>query len=734
MAIGDIRGKVSSRDIDKIRDKRNPPEYEPGFEPDDLDLEFSDLFDSLEDLDIGGPVGGSPFGSSSGSPFGERLIGSSFSGGSPFGITYATGQDKKIEPSTFDKAIDKSGEALEASGKLLMELVKSVRSKNAEDIGYYARNLILTSLVMIIVGVALGIIGVFSGIPVLLIYKLPMHVIVAGALTLGTGIITIASSAVYILNNKGDNREVESSNNDIDFEIDEEDLFELSDDADDEYAKDLDKLIDELLEDMPEARDNKSEDYIKKTSDGIPGEKLIENIQREAMLNREILFRNLRGMFPTNTPDYNYRKEIESDSDEFIYIETIALKALAAAAKKELEDIESRLESLYETMFCYELRLTRVKGLNKLDDVEREMTAYFREDSDDMSVSSEVLLEGDFYKIIINKGLTKIITVGDIIRSKEAEEFFLDEGNALPLIVGIDLKGKPVLADAKYFDTVLIAGKQRSGKSWHVLSFIITLMSFNTPEDIQFLIIDPKKSNLFKTMSLMPHVCGVHDDSNILGILKDIIESEGERRKKLLVDNGCDDIWELRESKGIKLPVFYIVIDEIMTVMANLGINEDDFSELCKVIISQFPSLGIRLLIVPHRAQSVVDKTIRSLISYAAVICGDKEVVLETLDIKKWNIPLINKGDAAIRIQGERKEMFVKSVAVSTSNPKNREIIRDLAIAFYKMGVYVPDMSSIGIGYNRDEHYIKEELKRQTDGYMVQYDLDLDNDDNLDLI
>ena len=340
-------------------------------------------------------------------------------------------------------------------------------------------------------------------------------------------------------------------------------------------------------------------------------------------------------------------------------------------------------------------------------------------------------MEGDFYKIIVNKGVSKIITIGDIIRSEEAEEFFLDENNVFPVIAGVNINGKPVLADAKLFDTVLIAGKQRSGKSWHVLSFLVTMMAFNTPEDIQLLIIDPKDTNLFKTVGLMPHVCGVHNCDNILDILRDIVDKEGKRRKKILIDNRCDDIWELRDSKGIKLPILYIVIDEIMTVKAELGININEFFELSKVIISQLPSLGIRLLMVPHRAQGVVDKTIRSLITYAAAIMADKEVVCETLDIKRWNYPLVNKGDAALRIQGINKEFFAKSVALTTSNSRNREVIRDLATSFYRMGVYIPDMRTIGLGYNRNEDYIKEELKKLTDGYELQYNLD-DGDDLID--
>lgn len=107
-------------------------------------------------------------------------------------------------------------------------------------------------------------------------------------------------------------------------------------------------------------------------------------------------------------------------------------------------------------------------------------------------------------------------------------------------------------------------------------------------------------------MSLMPHVFGLHDDSNILKVLDDVIEVEAPRRKDMLASERCDDIWALRD-KGIMLPILYIVIDEYITVINNLDKDQQkEFDTKFQVIISQLPSLGIRLLFVPHRATGIV--------------------------------------------------------------------------------------------------------------------------------
>lgn len=804
MPIGDLRNKVSSSDVEKIKSKRNPPEYEMGFEPsddDDEEISFSDLFDDIESdsgspsesprpksaleiagleppqpashpggslggslgSSIGGPVGGPPairfgtpsggFGSSIGGfgpprPFGLGQPGSPVGShpggfGSPFGSSSSFGGAQQDKQDAMDKALDSAGDAIVSLGKLFVNAVKSVGSRTADDWGLYCRNIVFTSLGLSAVAMIIWFIGIASGIEAFSFWRLPFQLIVTSLLSLGTGLIGLGSAAFALLTQDDPSKVTIQQLDDV---VDERGNTVAS------YEEDLDAALDDLLdgiEDDSEELEKFDEEFEETSDDEEQQEEIFEsNIEREIdfaknlenvpenvpVLSRELLFTTFKPFFPQNTPGFSKRRVIDPDSDEFATLETICLKALAAANKCELEEINSSLESAVETYFCYELRIKRVRGLNKLEDIEREITAYFRESSDDISVSSTVDLEGDFYKVVVNKGVNAIVTFGDIFTLKEVVDFYLNPKNVLPVVAGITESGKPVLVDAKHYNTILIAGKPRSGKSWYVLSIIMSLMMFNTPEDVVFLLIDPKESTLFKTLALMPHVCGLHNDENILQVLRDVIECEGARRKKLLADHKCDDIWDLRKRKGIKLPVLYIVIDEVMTVVSNLGDKSKEFFELMKVIISQLPSTGIRLIFVPHRAQGVVDKTIRSLIDYVAAVRADAEVVKETLDIKKWDRHLINQGDTAIRLQGYGRGMFVKGAALTTSDSDNMEFITNIARSFYKMGVEIPDMRSLGSGYNRDEDSIREELELGSTTYRVQYaDFNVDDDEELPL-
>ncbi len=741
MAIGNLGNKVSADDVARVKDKRNPPEYEAGFEPDgggDEEFSFSDMFEDINFDDdtssssgekvtassiFGLPPkneqGGAP-GAANGATPGANPF-SNF--GQPAGFVQPMQQAQPVppKPDTMDKIIDSAGKSIVSIGKLFISAFKSIKNRTADDWGMYSRNVIITSAAIAGSAILIAILGAAANVRALKLGGIPFQMLRCAMLSFGTGLIGISIAALRIASSSKQAEVTVEQISDVDtanvekteeYEDDLQDLLgELFGDESEET-----EYVDDTVEE-PESVEVKPVDFKEKV-DGITA--------KIPVLTREIMFNIFKPFFPLNTPGFAERKDLDPDSSEFATIETICLKALAAASRFNLDEIDSHLESAVETYFCYELRVKRVKGLNKLEDIAREITAYFRDSSEDASVSSEVDIEGDFYKIIVNKGVQAIVTFGDIFKLDEAVKFYKDTKNILPLVAGITEAGKPLLVDAKHYSTILVAGKPRSGKSWYVLSIIMSMMMFNVPEDVVFVIIDPKESNLFKTISLMPHVCGLHSDTNILQLLRDIIEGEGARRKKLLSDHKCDDIWELRKRKGIMLPVLYVVIDEIMTVVSNLGENSKEFFELMRIIISQLPSAGVRMLFVPHRAQGVVDKTIRTLLDFTVAVRADAEVVRETLDIKKWDKPLLNPGDAALKLQGRGREVFVKGPAITTSDSDNSDFIINVAKAFYKMGVDIPDMTSLLSAYNRNEGYIKEELEMGDTSHRVQFDIDND--------
>ena len=767
MAIGNLGNKISESDSNRVKDIRNPPEFEPGFEDkssDGFDELFGDQgfsFDDLNDSGFGssnnsgnggfgnddgfgsnGGFGNDGFGNNGfgNNGFGNNGFGNSGFGNSGFGNNGGFGgmgvnqPQQPDKPDILDKAIEFSSDTALTLGKVLVEVFKSIGTRTADDFGYLSSRLIIIGGICIGSGVIAGIIGAVLQAKVFQWGNLPIQIIGAGMLSCGVGLAGLGFSAIKIT-------QTQASDNTSIAEI--PDISEdVEDDATEEYEENLDGILDDLFSEDPEDQSFSSVEEVTDDSSNGTDEDIqqpvfsapvkvdfnsaLDSIHENQYINRETLFNTFKTFLPLNTVSFADRVEITSDEEEFNQLETISLKALSNVAKCELEDLNSRLESAYSTFFSYELRLKRIRGIKNTDEIAREMEAYFRENSSDTSVNATVDIEGDFYKVIITKGESAVVTFGDVFRQQYACDFFLDTGNKLPIITGIDELGKVILNDAKVYDTMLIAGKPRSGKSWYVLSVLMCLAMFNTPEDVEFIIVDPKESNLFNTFALLPHVAGLHNDKRILEIMDDLIENEAPRRKKLLADNRCDDIWAIRK-KGVKLPVLYLVIDEYITVRNNLGALDKELDVKLQTIISQLPSLGIRLLIVPHRATGVVNKTNRTMLQFTASVKGDIEDVKDTLGITKWTRALTKPGDIAIKTSTMQNATYVRGAALTTSDDDNAEMIKNIAKAFYKMGVDLPDNSAMKIAAVRDEDYIRQEL--QEDGHRVQFStLNFDKD------
>lgn len=742
MAIKNLEDKISNSDVDKVKNIMNHSEYEDGYEPDDSD---GGLFGDMDSFEISEDDLGSSLGFSSSGGFNSFNSDGGFGTSTAFGGGVSTGfgtsalgnnNEQQVQKEDgLDRIMNFSGEGLVSLGKILIHMVKTIPSRTYDDLGYYGRNMIMTALALLGSGILLAIFGQITQLSALRFGALPVQLIISSLLTLSTGLAGMGAAALLIV--KSNDSEDEISNVSTIQPITDSSEFSIQDDDDQ-----LDYLVSNLFNDEPlsddfdceeedeEDIDINSIDFIGKDNneefnrEDTSFEDMLTNVPAKVpMLTREFLFNTFVPFLPFNTLDFAKRERMDSDSKEFYNLATIIFQALASANKCEIEDIDCNIDRIIETYFTYEIFVKRIRGLNKLDEIEKEVTAYLRESSDDLSVSTTVDLEGSFYKIKVNKGISAVVTMGDALKLQEVKEFFLNTKKAMPCIAGINESGVPLLIDAKDYDTMLIAGKPRSGKSWYVFSILMSIMIFNPPDLAQFLIIDPKESNAFKTIALMPHVCGLHNDDHIIEILADVIEKEAKRRKKLLSDNRCETIWELRGDKNILVPILYIVIDEVMTVLSNIGTRKDNLIEQWKIIISQLPSLGIRLIMVPHRSQGVVDKTVRSLISFSAAVRADDDIVKETLGITKWNKPLINPGDTAVKIQGMGKEQFIRGAALTTSDKSNTELITNIARAYYKMGVEIPDMTTIGYGYNRDEQYIQDELSIEGRN-VIQYDVE----------
>ena len=730
MAIN-INNKVSSEDIEAARNASS------GGGPSYSDDELDDFFDSSDDLfsDFGesSNSGGYDFGNSD-----DLFNGGGYNNGSPqngmsgntiggFGYVQNQGntanQPKSKTDEALDKVIDATVDTAKGAFSILKQLINSTKYRTMDDFGYFATICLKVGGTISSIGLIASIIG-WIAVDSHSLQMIFINTLVCGMIVLSCGIATLFVSA-YLAE--------QGIRNDV--QIDEiPDIQEnLSDISDGEFNGVWDGLFEDNSDDYEESdeyeyEENNDFDYSNEqdnledkfamfntdeTDSNISLGGTLDNVMENAILTRKYLIDTFRSILPLSTPKFHEKNEIYSSDEQFGIIEAICLKALSNLANCDLVDINSKADRIYETVFSYEIYITRIKKLSNLQAIEREVEAYFRENSEDYAVTAKVDIEGDFYKIVVSKGESPIVTLGDVLSCKEYYDKFIDEKLRLPIIYGIDELGNICMGDGKDCDSTMIAGKQRSGKSWYLLGMIMTLMLFNSPERVQFIIIDPKDTALFKVISWMPHIAGLHTAKNILNVLDDVIDNEGAYRKQLLKNHMCDTIWELWD-KGIYLPILYICIDEYITARDSLGERAKELNEKLLVIKTQFPSQGIRVIFIPHRATGVVDKTNRATTSLKVAVRTEIEDTRDTVGETKWNRPLVNPGDMAMRAPGMMKAEFMRGVTISRSDSENREIIETAAKAFYKMGVDIPDMSRMPIACNRNAEEIKAELSGES--------------------
>ena len=682
---------------------------------------FDSSFDDLSSLDDSSFGDNDPFGDSS---FMDSGLGDPFAD-NPFN------DPAQQQQSALDKLFDNIIEVLKQGVLAVKATLQTIPTRTEDELGLFCLNSIKGALVLFILGVAAYLIrlAMHTGGGILgpsVIYT------IASFMVAGAGFIGVGISAIYAEKaDKSGHLEVE----DVMGELPEEDVYE-------EASEDI---LNSLFEDEDENEDaaysgaenygyedDEPEDMI--MPEMIDYDRVIEGINSNLnMATRSILLNTFIPLFRSNTPEFANSTYLDPDSREFASLNTLAVKALAKAAKKEVNEINSSVnpDNAVKSIYSYEFSMPRVKGLNKPEDIEREIVAYFSEGKSMGAINSKkqkgrvtcmVKLEGDNYRITLVTGESALITYGDLFKNKDVLDFYKDTSNKLPFVAGINELGQPVLVDAKSIDSMLVAGQPRSGKSWHVLNIILSFLFFNPPEDVQMLIIDPKASNLFKTVAMLPHVLGLHDVNHVLPVFKEIIEVEAERRKKLLADNYCDTVWDLRE-KGIKVPVLYIVIDEVITITNELGASAKEFNSLLTTIITQLPSLGIKLILIPHRATGVIDKTSRANIHYSAAVRATDEVVKEVLDIKKWTVPLQNPGDTALKIQDLGDPFFVRGVCVAASDFENTSLIEAVAKVYYKLNLDIEYPEWLTTSFTRNE----EEIQRRLYKDKKAFDGDVDN-------
>ncbi len=265
---------------------------------------------------------------------------------------------------------------------------------------------------------------------------------------------------------------------------------------------------------------------------------------------------------------------------------------------------------------------------------------------------------------IPNKHPTTVL-LRDLVESDE----FVRSASKTYACLGKDVTGNPVFADIAKMPHVLVAGATGMGKSVCINAILISILYKARPDEVKFIMIDPKKVE-FNGYNGIPHllVPVVTDVKQAAGTLMWAVEQMEKRydlMEKLEVKKLDDYNQKVRENPtlGEPLPKIIIVIDELNDIMLQVRKPAED---LIMSIAQKARAAGIHLIIGTQRPSvdvitGIIKANIPSRISCKVASLNDSRTILEQVGAEK----LLNNGDMLYVSAGAPKALRVQGAFVS---------------------------------------------------------------------
>lgn len=259
-----------------------------------------------------------------------------------------------------------------------------------------------------------------------------------------------------------------------------------------------------------------------------------------------------------------------------------------------------------------------------------------------------------------------LVALRDVIETKGFER--LRKKTPLPLALGQDVSGHAIVADLTAMPHLLIAGATGSGKSVCVNAILACLLSYNTPDQLKLILVDPKRVELVPYNGI-PHlmVPVVVDLERVVSTLQWVTrEMDGRYRK--FAKMGARNIADYNQRVAGKttdgqdhkpLPYIVVIIDEL----ADLMMLAPDETERTVCRLAQMSrATGIHLIIATQRPSvdvvtGLIKANFPARISFSVASSVDSRVVLDTTGAER----LLGRGDmlymspesgAPVRLQG----------------------------------------------------------------------------------
>ena len=274
----------------------------------------------------------------------------------------------------------------------------------------------------------------------------------------------------------------------------------------------------------------------------------------------------------------------------------------------------------------------------------------------------------------------------EILESKEYKE----KHSKLKLALGKDISGTPIVTDLGDMPHLLIAGTTGSGKTVCVNTIITTLLYNASPDELRFLMVDPKRVEL-AAFNNLPHLLApVVTDSKKVSHSLDWVVNEMDQRFDLFSKVGVRNIDGYNKKANAEnlatLPYIVVIIDELADLML---VAQQEVENMITRLAQLSRAVGIHMIIATQRPSvdvitGVIKANFPARISFKVASKVDSRTVIDKNGAEK----LLGKGDMLFIEPGNTKPIRAQGCLVSD------EAIADIAsfIKAQRKPEYAEDM------------------------------------------
>jgi len=245
---------------------------------------------------------------------------------------------------------------------------------------------------------------------------------------------------------------------------------------------------------------------------------------------------------------------------------------------------------------------------------------------------------------------SEMVSLRDILETKE----YADDRSPLKFALGKDVSGMPLVPDLSKMPHLLVAGATNSGKTVCLNSIISSYLYNSSPEEVKFLMIDPKRVELMIYEGIPHLIAPIVTNSKKAAAVLNWVVSEMERRYEVLAGKGVRNIKAYKERKkdgDENLPYIIVIVDEFADLMV---VAQQDVEGAVMRIAQLARAAGIHLILATQRPSvnvitGVIKANFPARISFKVASKVDSRTVLDANGAEK----LLGRGDMLIMQPGE---------------------------------------------------------------------------------